>query len=382
MLTTSVEGLWVLQALLGVESMPVALHLKPFIPSAHGSLIVETDTGTAPLAQTAQYHDLLAAGVIDKAGRVDEVVRDWMKVLGRPDREVVLVIRRPSGQDTGGGAPTVSERVMVVCLHRRWMAMAARDGREIVIGGVGEAQDPDRQIELMCAVLVPAFGESAPADIDGVNVQMDALLAAMGAAAPSGREAISAALAKVGLPPHEVEGCRRFGAATCSQDTAEPATAGESCSATWTSTRRPRWGRCNSRCSRRWPVSSATALASAPAKPWPSSVRKACGWAGRQRCRPKSFRALSRSVTRGRRYEPSQTASPVTAYRPRKADRHGMPAPSGRCSSATRPMLCSNTRSMRQPAWSRGRMKCSLASRCHRQVRTTNRFLPPADGQS
>jgi len=203
-LTTSVEGLWVLQALLGVESMPVALHLKPFIPSAHGSLIVETDAGHVPLAQTAQYHSLVQAGVIDEAGRVDEVVRDWMKVLGRPDREVVLVIRRPSGHPADD-APTVSERVLVICLHRRWMAMAARDGSEIVIGGVGEADDPDRQIELMCRVLVPAFGESVAADIDGVNVELDVLLAAMGAAASSGREAVTAALAKVGLPPHEVE---------------------------------------------------------------------------------------------------------------------------------------------------------------------------------
>jgi hypothetical protein len=204
-LTTSVEGLWVLQALLGVESMPVALHLKPFIPSAHGSLIVETDAGRVPLTQTAQYHSLVRAGVIDDSGRVDDVVRDWMKVLGRPDREVVLVIRRPSGQPSEDDAPTVCERVMVVCLYRRWMAMAARYGSEIVIGGVGEAEDPDRQVELMCRVLVPAFGESFAAEIDGVNVEMEALLTAMGAAAPSGREAVSAALAKVGLPPHEVE---------------------------------------------------------------------------------------------------------------------------------------------------------------------------------
>ena len=204
-LTTSVEGLWVLQALLGVESMPVALHLKPFIPSAHGSLIVETDSGSVPLAHTAQYHGLVAAGVIDEHGHVDDVVRDWMKVLGRPDREAVLVIRRPSGQPSDDDTPTVCERVMVVCLHRRWMAMAARDENEIVIGGVGEADDPDRQIELMCRVLVPAFGECGAAEIDGVNVEMDVLLAAMGAAASSGREAISAALARVGLPPREVE---------------------------------------------------------------------------------------------------------------------------------------------------------------------------------
>jgi hypothetical protein len=204
-LTTTVEGLWVLQALLGVESMPVALHLKPFIPSAHGSLIVETTAGHAPLSQTAEYHSLVQAGVIDGRGHVDDVVRDWMKVLGRPEREVVLVIRRPSGQVNAEDMPTVNERVMVVCLHRRWMAMAARDGREVVIGGVGESADPDRQIELMCRVLVPAFGDAIAADIEGVNVEMDTLKSSLEAAAPAGREAISAALARVGLPPREVE---------------------------------------------------------------------------------------------------------------------------------------------------------------------------------
>jgi hypothetical protein len=205
MLTTTVEGLWVLQALLGVESMPVALHLKPFIPSAHGSLIVQTTAGHVPLNQTAEYHSLVQAGVIDDRGQVDDVVRDWMKVLGRPDRQVILAIRRPSGQRNDDDMPTVHERVMVVCLHRRWMAMAARDGREVVVGGVGESEDPARQIELMCRVLVPAFGEAIAADIEGANVELDTVQTALEAAAPAGRDAISAALARVGLPPHEVE---------------------------------------------------------------------------------------------------------------------------------------------------------------------------------
>ncbi|WP_375489207.1 ESX secretion-associated protein EspG [uncultured Mycobacterium sp.] len=205
MLTTSVEAIWVLQALLGVESMPVALHLKPFIPSVHESLMVDTDAGQVPISQTAQYHSLVQAGVIDAAGHVDDVVRDWMTVLGRPDRQVVLTIRRPSGVVVNGAPPTVHERVLVICRHRRWMAMAARDGDEMVIGGVGEADDPDRQIELMCQVLVPPFGEMPAADIDGVNVPADLLQSAMEAAAPLGRGAVSAALAKLGLPPHEVE---------------------------------------------------------------------------------------------------------------------------------------------------------------------------------
>src|SRR6516162_182430 len=95
MLTTSVECVWALQALVGVEQMPTTLHLKPYIPSAHGDLIVETTQGRGPLSSTAQYHSLVQAGVTDENGRVDTAVRDWMTVLGRPDREVALIIRRP-----------------------------------------------------------------------------------------------------------------------------------------------------------------------------------------------------------------------------------------------------------------------------------------------
>jgi EspG family len=204
MLTTSTECVWVLQALLGLESMPVALHLKPFIPCAHGDLVVETDAGRQPISATAQYASLVSAGVIDSAGQVDDVVRDWMTVLSRPDREVVLAIRRPDQPATETTGPTVAERVMVVCRHRRWLAMAARDGGEMVIGGVGETDEPAKQIDAICAMLVPAFGEHPPADFDGINVPKDLVQVAMDAAAP-GPDGISAALRMAGLGPWEVE---------------------------------------------------------------------------------------------------------------------------------------------------------------------------------
>ena len=175
MLTTSVECVWALQALVGVERMPTALHLKPFIPSAHADLIVETTAGGTPLSGTAQYHSLVSAGVIDHRGQVDAAVRDWLTVLGRPDREVVLTIRRPDQPGTAESGPTVHERAMVVCRHGRFLAMAARDGAEMVIGGVGEADDASHQIELICQMLMPALGDHPPADIDGINVAKDVL---------------------------------------------------------------------------------------------------------------------------------------------------------------------------------------------------------------
>lgn len=205
MLSTSVGGVWALQALLGVESMPTSLRLKPFIPSIHESLMVDTTAGTVPLSKTAEYAALAEAGVIDAAGQVDAMVRDWMTVLGRPDREVVLTIRRPAPRSEDPAAPVLQERVMVICRHRRWMAMAARDGNDMVIGPVGEADDAGQQIALMCQTLIPALGEAPAADIDGANVLADQVQSVMDKAAPHGPAAITAGLARLGLAPATVE---------------------------------------------------------------------------------------------------------------------------------------------------------------------------------
>jgi hypothetical protein len=75
-LTTTVGGVWTLQALLGIETMPYALRLKPFVPSAHAALMVQSTAGRVHLSQTAEYLSLVAAGVIDQRGHVDGAVRD------------------------------------------------------------------------------------------------------------------------------------------------------------------------------------------------------------------------------------------------------------------------------------------------------------------
>ena len=204
MLTTTVECVWALQALIGVERMPTVLRLKPFIPSAHGDLVVETTQGRQLLSNTAQYRSLVEAGAIDAAGQVDGAVRDWMTVLGRPDREVVLTIRRPGGPATEDAGPTVCERSLVVCRHDRFLAMAARDGEQMVIGGVGESPEPARQVELICQMVVPALGDHPPADIDGFNLPKATVVMALDHAGPSPEDK-SAALRRLGLGPWEVE---------------------------------------------------------------------------------------------------------------------------------------------------------------------------------
>jgi hypothetical protein len=204
-LSTTVGGVWTLQALLGIETMPAALRLKPFVPSVHAALVVETTAGPQPLSHTAEYLSLVQAGVIDAAGVVDEVVRDWMTVIGRPDRQVVLTIRRPAGDGDPAAAPTVDERVMVVCRHRRWMTMIARDGNDMVVDAVGESEEPAKQVELMCQALLPAMGDAPPADIEGLNLPYDLLISSLDNAGPMGRAAVMSALVRLGLQPHQAE---------------------------------------------------------------------------------------------------------------------------------------------------------------------------------
>ncbi|HZA10654.1 ESX secretion-associated protein EspG [Mycobacterium sp.] len=206
-LTTTPGGIWVLQALLGVETMPVALRLKPFVPSVHESMIVETADGRRLIRETAEYASLVSAGVIDADGNVDDAARDWFTVLSRPERTVVLVIRQPAANTAAqhGEKPLVSERALVVCQHRRWLAMSARCGDEVVVGPVGETDRAEERTSLICRTLLPAFGEADPVAMDGVNVQADLLLSALNNSREHGRDAMRAAVSRLGLLPDQVD---------------------------------------------------------------------------------------------------------------------------------------------------------------------------------
>ena len=97
MLTTTIDGLWVLQILAGIEVLAPELGLRPILPSfetAHKAL-------AHPIAA-----ELRAAGVIDEAGTVDSVVVEWMTVLSRRDVALLIQVRNPEvGGATGEGGP-------------------------------------------------------------------------------------------------------------------------------------------------------------------------------------------------------------------------------------------------------------------------------------
>ena len=208
-LTTTPSAIWVLQALLGVERMPTALRLRPFVPSVDGGGTVATDLGDIPLSQTAEYASLAAAGVIDEGGRVDEAVRDWMAVVGRPQREVVVVIRRPGPTDgsvaRGDDAPAlVEERTMAICQRERWLAVIARSGDEVVLAPLGEAARADAQVELISETVLHAFSTGEPAAIAGFNVPTVALEKALTDNVGKAGPLLATALTRLGLSPDQV----------------------------------------------------------------------------------------------------------------------------------------------------------------------------------
>ena len=208
-LTTTPNGIWILQALLGIEKMPLALRLRPFIPSVDGDGTVATEIGQVPWSQTAEYQAHVASGVIDRDGRVDDAVRDWMTVVGRPHREVLVAIRRPKPLDgplADGEEPPalIQERVMSICQRDRWLAMIARSGDEVVVAPLGEAARPDEQVDLICDTLLHAFSHGEAAAISGFNVPTTTLESALNENVPKGRTMLAAALTRLGLSPDQV----------------------------------------------------------------------------------------------------------------------------------------------------------------------------------
>jgi hypothetical protein len=191
-LTTFPAGMWVLQRLLGLETMPVSLRLAHYIPSGSDHI---------PVADYPEYRSLVAGGIIDDAGNVDPVVADWLTVVSRPDLEVQVTVRRP-----GDDPATIKESVTVICRMDRWIVGIARTpGDPYVVGDqIGFTGDPmelpaewvdtlrvfpvaevsatDAQAAVISAEIIAALGDYPPAAIEGFNVELNAFLHASGSA--------------------------------------------------------------------------------------------------------------------------------------------------------------------------------------------------------
>lgn len=181
MLTTTVDGLWVLQVLAGIEVVAPELGLRPHLPSVEPKRLALENPVTA---------ELRAVGVIDELGDVDSTVVEWLTVLSRRDVGLLMHFRTPVDEEP--------PRVLLARFAQWWVALE-RSEDVVRISGAGIASTEgtasaalDAQIERLC-------GSNAPARLRPVTVDADALRTAV-----TGPEPLRAFFDKQGLEPDQV----------------------------------------------------------------------------------------------------------------------------------------------------------------------------------
>lgn len=162
MLTTTVDGLWVLQVLSGIEVLAPELGLRPHLPS------VET-------AEMALAHpiaeELRAAGAITEAGGVDGAVLEWLTVLSRRDVALLVYAQTPTQQ-------TEPERVLLARFAQWWVALE-RNGIVVRLSGVGTASSEGAAGMLISSEIDRLCGAMKPAALRPVTFDVAELLAAV-----------------------------------------------------------------------------------------------------------------------------------------------------------------------------------------------------------
>jgi ESX secretion-associated protein EspG len=156
-LTTTVDGLWVLQAVTGVEQLCPELGLRPLLPK------LET-------AEFALRHpvvaELVACGALDEAGNADPMIREWMTVLLRRDLGLLLHINVP-GRDPTRAA---------VCRFASWWVVLERHGDLVRLYPAGTATDEAGATELVVGQVERLCGVAEAAPLKPVTVDTAELL--------------------------------------------------------------------------------------------------------------------------------------------------------------------------------------------------------------
>jgi hypothetical protein len=180
-LTTTVDGLWVLQVLTGTEVLAPELGLRPTLPSLETPRLALTHPVTA---------ELRAAGVLDEAGEVDATVVEWLTVLRRRDVAMLIEVRTPD-------APDNRARALLVRFAQWWVVLE-RSAELIRIGGAGTASTEGAAAAVLNAQLERLCGTAPPAPLRPVTLDADALLAGV-----SDTETLRAFLAEQRLDPDQ-----------------------------------------------------------------------------------------------------------------------------------------------------------------------------------
>lgn len=158
MLTTTVDGLWALQLLTGIEVIAPELGLRPIIPSA--------ETVHVALAHPIAT-DLRAVGVIDESGTVDPVVVEWLTVLARRDVALLIQAHNPGSGEQPARA--------LLARFAQWWVVIERSEELVRIGGAGTASAESAASVVLTAQIERLCGTNIPASLRPITLDLDAL---------------------------------------------------------------------------------------------------------------------------------------------------------------------------------------------------------------
>ncbi|OBI04445.1 ESX secretion-associated protein EspG [Mycobacterium scrofulaceum] len=160
MLTTTVDGLWVLQAVTGVEQTCPELGLRPLLP--------RLDTAERALSHPIA-DELRAAGALDEAGNVDPMIREWLTVLLRRDLALMVNIGVP------GREPTRAS----ICRFASWWVVLERHAELVRLYPAGTASDEGGASELVVGQVERLCGVAEVAPLKPVTLDTEQLLSSV-----------------------------------------------------------------------------------------------------------------------------------------------------------------------------------------------------------
>lgn len=160
MLTTTVDGLWVLQAVTGVEQTCPELGLRPLIP--------RLDTPDRALRHPVAA-ELTAAGALDEAGNVDPMIREWLTVLLRRDLGLLVTISVP-GRDATRAS---------ICRFASWWVVLERHEDLVRLYPAGTASNENGASDLVVGQVERLCGVAEVAPLKPVTLDTEQLLASV-----------------------------------------------------------------------------------------------------------------------------------------------------------------------------------------------------------
>lgn len=163
MLTTTLDGLWVLQAVTGIETLCPELGLRPLLPR----LDTAERARCHPIA-----HELADIGALDGQGEADPMIREWLTVILRRDIALMVNLHYP-GQ--AHDAPQHMTRVSISRFASWWVVLERRDN-EVRLYPVGTSTDQTSAGELLVGQVERLCGVTEPAPLRPVTLDSKELL--------------------------------------------------------------------------------------------------------------------------------------------------------------------------------------------------------------